>query len=283
MCGIVAVVRRPSDRRRARPRATLVARARRRPTRASLRARRRARRPAASTRSPERSSTVERELPRRAGDARAARRSGRARRARAPGRGARRARRRARRALDTDDRDSRRDRGAERGSSIAVKDALWALAPRPPAYGARGRAPRRRSSLRSRARSRRSTRSSSRCRRSTGSRCAAATPPGLHVLVTGHGLDLDDPTIARLIAARSADPLFTSGSVRVADGHLAFVYKTAAEIGELGDNTARLRAQIARRRAAAARGAAPTPPRPSCSRTRAGRASASSPKRTRTR
>ena len=32
--------------------------------------------------------------------------------------------------------------------------------------------------------------------------------------------------------------------MRVADGHLAFVYKTAAEIGELGDNTARLRAQI---------------------------------------
>ena len=32
--------------------------------------------------------------------------------------------------------------------------------------------------------------------------------------------------------------------MRVADGNLAFVYKTAAEIGELGDNTARLRAQI---------------------------------------
>ena len=44
--------------------------------------------------------------------------------------------------------------------------------------------------------------------------------------------------------ARSADPLFTAGSVRTPEGHLAFVYKTAAEIGELGDNTARLRAQI---------------------------------------
>ncbi len=32
--------------------------------------------------------------------------------------------------------------------------------------------------------------------------------------------------------------------MRTPDGHLAFVYKTAAEIGELGDNTARLRAQI---------------------------------------
>ena len=67
---------------------------------------------------------------------------------------------------------------------------------------------------------------------------------GLHVLVAGHDLDLADADVARLIADRASDPLFTSGSVRVADGHLAFVYKTAAEIGELGDNTARLRAQI---------------------------------------
>jgi glucosamine--fructose-6-phosphate aminotransferase (isomerizing) len=67
---------------------------------------------------------------------------------------------------------------------------------------------------------------------------------GLHVLVTGHGLDLDDPTIARLVGQRNADPLFMAGSVRTPGGDLAFVYKTAAEIGELGDNTARLRAQI---------------------------------------
>jgi glucosamine--fructose-6-phosphate aminotransferase (isomerizing) len=67
---------------------------------------------------------------------------------------------------------------------------------------------------------------------------------GLHIMVTGHGLDLDDPTVARMVAARSHDPLFSAGSVRTPDGHLAFVYKTAAEIGELGDNTARLRAQM---------------------------------------
>ncbi len=67
---------------------------------------------------------------------------------------------------------------------------------------------------------------------------------GLHVVVTGHGLDLDDPAVARLVARRSSDPLFTAGSVRTPNGGLAFVYKTAAEIGELGDNTARLRAQI---------------------------------------
>ncbi len=67
---------------------------------------------------------------------------------------------------------------------------------------------------------------------------------GLHVLVADHGLDLADADVARLIEGRASDPLFASGSVRVADGNVAFVYKTAAEIGELGDNTARLRAQI---------------------------------------
>ncbi|HEY3188964.1 MAG TPA: hypothetical protein VGJ70_15885, partial [Solirubrobacteraceae bacterium] len=67
---------------------------------------------------------------------------------------------------------------------------------------------------------------------------------GLHVVVAGHGLDLADADVARLIATRAGDRLFASGSVRVAGPHLAFVYKTAAEIGELGDNTARLRAQI---------------------------------------
>ncbi|GIU85610.1 MAG: hypothetical protein KatS3mg009_0125 [Acidimicrobiia bacterium] len=68
---------------------------------------------------------------------------------------------------------------------------------------------------------------------------------GLHVLVVGHDLDLDDPAIARLVEQRSRDPLYGSGSVRRPLGHLSFVYKTAAEIGELGDNTARLREQIA--------------------------------------
>jgi glucosamine--fructose-6-phosphate aminotransferase (isomerizing) len=67
---------------------------------------------------------------------------------------------------------------------------------------------------------------------------------GLHVLISEHGLDLADADVARLIAGRASDRLFASGSVRVADGNVAFVYKTAAEIGELGDNTARLRAQI---------------------------------------
>src|SRR6266536_2029266 len=66
---------------------------------------------------------------------------------------------------------------------------------------------------------------------------------GLHVLVHDHGLDVDDPAIARLLDERN-DPLFGSGAVRRADGCLSFVYKAAAEIGELGDNTAVLRAAI---------------------------------------
>ncbi|HEX7167421.1 MAG TPA: SIS domain-containing protein, partial [Acidimicrobiales bacterium] len=66
---------------------------------------------------------------------------------------------------------------------------------------------------------------------------------GVHVLVDGHGVDVDAPVVAREIAARR-HALFTDGSVRVADGRLGFVYKAAAEIGELGDNTAHLRAVI---------------------------------------
>ncbi|MFP5317313.1 MAG: SIS domain-containing protein [Acidimicrobiia bacterium] len=67
---------------------------------------------------------------------------------------------------------------------------------------------------------------------------------GIHVLVEGHGLDLADPDMAALAADRTADRLFTSLAVRAAGPHLAFVYKAAAEIGELGDNTRRLRDAI---------------------------------------
>lgn len=67
---------------------------------------------------------------------------------------------------------------------------------------------------------------------------------GMHILVRDHGLDLDSPGVARLLAERVADPLFRTGTVRTPDGHLAFVYKAAAEIGELGDNTKVLRTAI---------------------------------------
>jgi len=68
---------------------------------------------------------------------------------------------------------------------------------------------------------------------------------GLMLLVHGHGIDVNEPALAALLAARAGDPLFTSGAVRVTpEGHLSFVYKAAAEIGELGDNSAVLRAAI---------------------------------------
>ncbi len=69
---------------------------------------------------------------------------------------------------------------------------------------------------------------------------------GLQVTVWDHDLDLDDPTVSALLAARSADPLLRSGSARVLPGGgLAVVVKTAAEIGELGDNTTVLRRALA--------------------------------------
>jgi len=67
---------------------------------------------------------------------------------------------------------------------------------------------------------------------------------GLHLLVRGHGLDLADPTIRHAIDARASNPLFGSGSVRPLGDAMVFVYKAAAEIGDLGDNTRRLRAAI---------------------------------------
>jgi glucosamine--fructose-6-phosphate aminotransferase (isomerizing) len=66
---------------------------------------------------------------------------------------------------------------------------------------------------------------------------------GLHVLVRGH--DIADDALAALLAERGVDPLFQSGAVAEANGCLSFVYKAAAEIGELGDNTAALRTALA--------------------------------------
>jgi glucosamine--fructose-6-phosphate aminotransferase (isomerizing) len=68
---------------------------------------------------------------------------------------------------------------------------------------------------------------------------------GIHVFVADHDLDLDDPAVMAGIGDRSKDPTYQSGSVRVADGVLSFVYKAAAEIGELGDNTRALRSAVA--------------------------------------
>jgi len=68
---------------------------------------------------------------------------------------------------------------------------------------------------------------------------------GLTILVQDHGLDLQDPAVAGMLEARSSDHLFRTGAVRTPEGHLSFVYKAAAEIGELGDNTAAMRSDIA--------------------------------------
>ena len=67
---------------------------------------------------------------------------------------------------------------------------------------------------------------------------------GLHLLVRDHGLDLDSPELVELLAGRVNDGLFTHEAVRTPNGHLSFVYKAAAEIGELGDNTAAMRSAI---------------------------------------
>ncbi len=65
---------------------------------------------------------------------------------------------------------------------------------------------------------------------------------GVHLFVWNHELSAD--VLGALVEARGHDPLFQSGSVEVADGCVSFVYKAAAEIGELGDNTAVLRTAI---------------------------------------
>ena len=68
---------------------------------------------------------------------------------------------------------------------------------------------------------------------------------GINVFVHDHGLDTSDDMVATSLADRDRDPTYPSGSVRRVAGVLSFVYKAAAEIGELGDNTRALRAAVA--------------------------------------
>ncbi len=65
---------------------------------------------------------------------------------------------------------------------------------------------------------------------------------GVSVIVSG--VAADSPALRALRAGRDSDPLFQDGSVRLADGCLNFVYKHSAEIGELGDNVRALRTSI---------------------------------------
>ncbi|MBM3741428.1 MAG: SIS domain-containing protein [Actinobacteria bacterium] len=60
---------------------------------------------------------------------------------------------------------------------------------------------------------------------------------GVHVLVSNHGLKATDKEVVALLAGRGDDALFMSGAVRMTENAWSFVYKAAAEIGELGDNT----------------------------------------------
>ncbi|NND74715.1 MAG: SIS domain-containing protein [Ilumatobacter sp.] len=66
---------------------------------------------------------------------------------------------------------------------------------------------------------------------------------GVHLYVWGH--DIEPDALADLIEERGTDPLFQTSSVVAAGEVLSFVYKAAAEIGELGDNTAALRNDLA--------------------------------------
>ncbi|WP_419837587.1 SIS domain-containing protein [Candidatus Poriferisodalis sp.] len=67
---------------------------------------------------------------------------------------------------------------------------------------------------------------------------------GLQVFVRRARLDTDGDDAFSAQGGRFADPLFGAGAARDTPNGLAFVYKTASEIGELGDNTAALRSQI---------------------------------------
>jgi glucosamine--fructose-6-phosphate aminotransferase (isomerizing) len=67
---------------------------------------------------------------------------------------------------------------------------------------------------------------------------------GLALLVFDHALDLRSLGVRAELEARAGDPLFRNLSVRFGPGFLSFVYKAAAEIGELGDNTRVLRDAI---------------------------------------
>ena len=68
---------------------------------------------------------------------------------------------------------------------------------------------------------------------------------GLFLLLSGHGLDRDDPAVRSRLDGRTGDPLFAHRAVNLSGGRIGLVYKCAEEIGELGDNVRFLRAAVA--------------------------------------
>ena len=160
-----------------------------------------------------------------------------------PARPARRLRRRRRRRAG---RRRARPRGAGAGQRRVDRPARRAVGhpPRPPAHGAGRRRPGR-PRRRRRPRSAGTCRSSRRCRRSTAWRSAAATRPAS---TSSCGTTTSTSTIppsSAALAERGRDPLFQTGAARFAGRALSVVYKAAAEIGELGDNTRVMREAIA--------------------------------------
>lgn len=68
---------------------------------------------------------------------------------------------------------------------------------------------------------------------------------GLFLLLSGHGLDPDDPAVRGELDGRAADPLFAHRAANLSGGRIGLVYKCAEEIGELGDNVRFLRDAVA--------------------------------------
>ena len=68
---------------------------------------------------------------------------------------------------------------------------------------------------------------------------------GISVIVSSPAFINLPSDMADAIAQRTSDPLFTNKSVRHSGSTLVFVYKAAAEIGELGDNTRHMREALA--------------------------------------
>ncbi len=68
---------------------------------------------------------------------------------------------------------------------------------------------------------------------------------GISVIVSSPSFARLSSEMAEAVAARGDDPLFTNRSVRHSGNTIVFVYKAAAEIGELGDNTRHMRESVA--------------------------------------
>ncbi|MDE2692166.1 MAG: SIS domain-containing protein [Acidobacteriota bacterium] len=68
---------------------------------------------------------------------------------------------------------------------------------------------------------------------------------GLFLLLSGHGVDPDDPAIRAELDGRAGDPLFGHRAVLLSGARIGLVYKCAEEIGELGDNVRFLRDAVA--------------------------------------